>query len=534
MGFATVYCDKCGAQVLGAEIEKGHAVARGDKYYCAECAPLLPPEAPGTHHDRKGSTRFRKPGESPRNTDIIRNLQSMGGGRGNTTRVAAITPQESGGMGTGAKAGLTIGGVAVLALIGFIMSQVGGSGGGGQGPRPDLSKAKSSYEAAEALRGSGNPKAWVEAAHKARKDAGGTEYEEKATALAREAQDALAAYEKSEALLSEIKRTAADARAAEDPMTYEPAFRDLLGRVRKDAPSHVALAETTWNEIVQSALLKPVGKIDMSMAATPAGYRRVKSDLDELKQKAAAAGPAGKTALAAIEKKLKEAEDKFLSSAEPAYTDLEKRVTQMLAESMVDEADRAVTMFVNDYSGTPVAAKATALKEKVAARKKQLEGSWVEAAEADWKKEAGDAKVTFDGKEIRFVHDGPAGPAVDTDPDKTRRLVFTKADSNWKDYDVEFEVNIEEHGGTIVVRAAGDNSNSHMLNFMPPNAQGQGLPKNSWVKLGMKLIGNKLQYNVNGGAWQSMDTPSTAGTIMLIGYKGSKFKVRNVRLRRLK
>jgi hypothetical protein len=552
MGFATVYCDKCGSQVLGAELEKGHAVARGDKYYCAECAPSLPREAPGAAHDRKGSTRFRKPGESStghsgghkdntRNTDIIRNLQSMGGGRGNTTRMQALAPPEpaAGGMGTGAKAGLTVGGLAILALIGFIVSQMGGSGGsgggGGSGPKPDTAKARSAYEAAEALRNSGNAKAWLDAAQKARKEAAGTEYEEKVAAMAREAQAALAIEEKADALLAEIKRTAADARAAEDPMAYETAFRDLIGRVKKDAPAHLAMAETTWNEIAQSALLKPLGKIDISMASTPAGYRRVKDDLDEIAKKATAAGPSGKNVLAAVEKKLKEALDKFQTSADPAYADLEKRVLKMIEDSMLDEADRAVTMFVNDYAGTAVGDKAKALKDKVVARKKQLEGLWIEAAEADWKKELGDAKVTFAGKEITFVQDSPEGPSVDTDTDRSRRIVFTKADSNWKDYDVEFEVNIEQHGGTIVIRADGDLTRSHLMNFMPQNAKGEGLPKNSWIKIGLKVAGNKLQYNLNGGAWSApMDSPSVQGTIMFVAYKGSRFKVRNVRLRRIK
>jgi hypothetical protein len=85
MGFATVYCESCGAQILGAEFEKGRAVHREGKNYCPECAPKLPPEAPGSGGDRKGSQRVKRPGET-RNTDIIRNLQSMGS-PGNTTRV---------------------------------------------------------------------------------------------------------------------------------------------------------------------------------------------------------------------------------------------------------------------------------------------------------------------------------------------------------------------------------------------------------------------------------------------------------------
>ena len=532
MGLATVYCDKCGAQVLGAELEKGHAVARGDKYYCAECAPSLPPEAPGTHHDRKGSTRFRKPGESPRNTDIIRNLQAMGGGRGNTTRVAAIAPQEPGGMGTGAKAGLTIGGVAVLALIGFIMSQMGGSGGDGNGPKPDHSKAKAAYEAAESLRGPTNPRAWVEAALRARKEASGTDYETKANAMAREAQEALAAWEKSESLLAEIKRMAADARAAEDPMTYEPAFRELIGRARKDAPTHVAMAETTWNEIVQSSLLKPIGKIDISMAATPAGYRRVKEDLDEIAKKAAAAGAAGKTAMAAVDKKLKEAEAKFLAGADPAFADLEKRVTQMLADSLVDEAERAVTMFAADYAGTPVAARATPLKDKVAARRKELDAGWIDAVEGDWKKELGDAKATWSGREISFICDGPAGAGVDNETDKSRKLTFARADDKWQDYDLDFEVNIETYGGMLMTRVTG--RDPHPFNFVPTVGNQPGLPTGQWFRIIMRLQGTSITVSGPLIPSSTYTTTSTSGSFSFIGFKGSKFKLRNVRVRKLK
>ncbi|KAF0245436.1 MAG: hypothetical protein FD180_1659 [Planctomycetota bacterium] len=533
MGFATVYCDKCGSQVLGAEIEKGHAVARGDKFYCAECAPSLPPEAPGTHHDKKGSTKVRRPGDSPRNTDIIKNLQAMGGGRGNTTRVAAIAPQETGGMGTGAKAGLTVGGIAVLALIGFIVSQMGGSGGGGGNTtKPDNSRARASYEAADSLRNSANPKAWVEAAQKARRDATGTEYEEKATAMAREAQEALAAYEKSEAIYSEIKRTAADARAAEDPMTYEPAFRDVIARARKDAPKHLAMAESTWNEIVQGALLKPLNKIDISLAATPAGYRRVKDDLDEVAKKATAAGPAGKTALASVEKKQKEALEKFQASADSAYAEFEKRVTQMLADSMVEEADRAVTMFANDYTGTPVAAKANALKEKVAARKKELDAGWIEAVESDWRKELGEMKATWSGREISFVCDGPAGAGVDHETDKSRKITFAKADDSWKDYDVEFEVNIEAYGGLLVMRSSG--RDPHPFNFVPTVGNQPGLPTGQWFKINMRLKGNAITVSGPSIPSNTYTTTSTSGSFSFIGFKGSKFKIRNVRVRKLK
>jgi len=65
-------------------------------------------------------------------------------------------------------------------------------------------------------------------------------------------------------------------------------------------------------------------------------------------------------------------------------------------------------------------------------------------------------------------------------------------------------------------------------------AQGQGLPKNQWFKLGMKAIGNKLLITVGTGAAQEFQTTSVGGTIMFVGYKGSKFRIRNVRIRRLR
>ncbi len=536
MGFATVYCDKCGAQILGGELEKGTAAARGDKYFCPECAPSLPPVAPGSQGDRKGSTKFRKPSESGRNTDIIRNLQSMGGGRGNTVRVQAVTP-EAGGLGTGAKVGISIVGLAILVLVGVIVSQ-SGSGGGGSGPgggKPDTTKAKAACEAAEALRGSANPRAWVEAAQKAKREAAGTEFADKAAELVKEAQVALEAQEKAEALQAEGRRLATDARAAEDPFTYDGAFRDLSARAKRDAPTLVDQIEGWWREIAQSALLKMLNKIDVSMATTPAGYRRVKDDLDVVASKAASAGPAGKSAAEQVAKKLKEALEKFNAGAEPALADLEKRVTQMLDDMMLDEADRAIAGFVTDYAGSAVAEKAALLKEKVAARRKELANApWIEPVEADWQSEPGDAKITFDGKEIRFSCDGPAGQSPETDPDKSRRIVLKKADSNWKDYDLEFEVFIEEHGGTLVVRGGGNNATAHLLNFLPVNAAGQGLPKNQWFKLTTKCIGTKLKIAVGNNALQEFPTTSTSGTVMFIGYKGSKFRIRNLRIRRLR
>lgn len=536
MGFATVYCDKCGAQILGGELEKGHAVARGEKYFCAECSPSLPPVAPGTPGERKGSTKVRKPSESGKNTDIIRNLQAMGGSRGNTVRVQAIEPP-SGGLGTGAKVGISICGLAILILVGIVVSQAGNSGGGSGagGGKPDTSKARAACEAAEALRGSANPRAWVEAAQRAKRESSGTEFADRATELVREAQLALEALEKAEGLQAEARRLATDARAAEDPFTYDGAFRDLSARAKRDAPALVDQIDGWWKEIVQSALLKMLNKVDVSMATTPAGYRRVKEDLDEVATKAASAGPAGKTAAEQVAKKLKEALEKFNAGAEPALAELVKRVTQMLDDMALDEADRAISGFVTDYAGSAVAEKTAPLKEKLAARRKEIaNATWIEPVEADWQSEPGDAKITFDGKEIRFTCDGPAGQSPETDPDKSRRIVLKKADSNWKDYDLEFEVFIEEHGGTLVVRGGGNNANAHLLNFLPVNAAGQGLPKNQWFKLTTKVMGNKLKIAVGNNALQEFPTTSTSGTVMFIGYKGSKFKIRNLRIRRLR
>lgn len=539
MGFATVYCDKCGAQILGTELEKGTAAARGDKYYCPECTLTLPPPAPGTHPgERKGSTKVRKPGESGRNTDIMRNLQTMGSGRGNTVRVPAVA-QEEAGLGTGAKVGLTVVGLAVLALIGFIISSSGGGGGknvsGPGGGKPDTSRAKAACEAAEALRKSADARAFVDAAQKAKREAAGTEYADRASELAREAQAALDVQEKAEAVTADAKRLAADARAADDPFTYEKAFRDMAARARRDAPALEAQINGWWNDIVQSALLKMLGKVDISWAETAAGYRRVKDSLDEIIRKAGSAGPAGKTAGEQAAKKLKEAEEKFQAGADKSFAELERKVEVLLADLRIEEADRAVAGFITDYAGTPAASKAEPLRAKIAARRKEIESSaWVEPAAGDWKVEGADGKFTFDGREIRFTHDGPAGPPPETDTDKSRRIVLTKADANWKDYELEFEVYIEEHGGTLVVRGGGDNANAHLLNFQPTNAQGQGLPKNQWFKLGTKAIGNKLLITVGTGAAQEFQTNSVSGTVMFIGYKGSKFRIRNVRIRRLR
>lgn len=539
MGFATVYCDKCGAQILGAELEKGTAAARGDKYYCAECTLTLPPPAPGTHPgERKGSTKVRKPGESGRNTDIMRNLQTMGSGRGNTVRVQPVAQDEAG-LGTGAKVGLAVVGLAVVALIGFILSSSGGGGGkspsGSGGNKPDTDRAKAACEAAEALRKSTDARAFVDAAQKAKRESAGTEYADRAGELVREAQAALEAQEKAESVTADAKRLAVDARAAEDPFTYDKAFRDMAARARRDAPALEAQVNAWWNDIVQSALLKMLGKVDISWAETAAGFRRVKEALDEIVVKAAAAGPAGKTAGEQAAKKLKEAEEKFQAGANKALEELQKKVDQLLADLRIEEAEKAVAMFLADYAGTPVAPKAEPLRSKIAARKKEVESSaWIEPAAGDWKVEGADGKFTFDGREIRFVHDGPAGPPPETDADKTRRIILTKADSNWKDYELEFEVYIEEHGGTLVVRGGDNNANAHMLNFQPANAQGQGLPKNQWFKLGTKAIGTKLLITVGTGAAQEFQTTSVSGTIMFVGYKGSKFRIRNVRIRRLR
>ncbi|MCC6738306.1 MAG: hypothetical protein IT452_04620 [Planctomycetia bacterium] len=538
MGFATVYCDKCGAQILGAELEKGTAAARGDKYYCAECTLTLPPPAPGTQPgERKGSTKVRKPGESGRNTDIMRNLQTMGSGRGNTVRVQPVQ-QEEAGLGTGAKIGLTVVGLAVLALIGFIISSSGGGGKNAAGPgggKPDTDRARAACESAEALRKSADARAFVEAAQKAKREAAGTEHVDRAAELVREAQAALEAQEKTEAVTADAKRLAADARAAEDPFTYEKAFRDMAARARRDAPALEAQINAWWNDIVQSALLKMLGKVDISWAETAAGFRRVKEALDDVIVKAAAAGPAGKSAGEQAAKKLKEAGEKFQAGADKALAELERKVEVLLADLRIEEAEKAVAAFMADYAGTPAASKAEPLRAKIAARKKEVENTaWIEPAATDWKVEGADGKFTFDGREIRFAHDGPAGPPPETDPDKTRRIILTKADANWKDYELEFEVYIEEHGGTLVVRGGGDNANAHLLNFMPANAQGQGLPKNQWFKLGTKAIGNKLLITVGTGAAQEFQTTSVSGTIMFVGYKGSKFRIRNVRIRRLR
>ncbi|MCE9581781.1 MAG: hypothetical protein K8T20_04610 [Planctomycetes bacterium] len=537
MGFATVYCDKCGSQILGSELEKGNAATRGDKYFCPECAPSLPPEAPGAHPDRKGSTKFRKPSESGRNTDIIRNLQAMGGSRGGTTRVTSAPPPAPGGLTSGAKAGIAIGGVVVLAVIVFAVSQMGGSGGGsGGGSRggtgSDPERAKASYEQAESLRGKGSARAWLDAAQKAKRDSEGTEYSDKSVALVRDAQAALEQEEKTEKIAGELRRVSAEARAADDPMNYETSFRDLLSRARRDAPTLVDQIQAALNDVTDMALHKMLDKVDMSLSSTPAGYRRVKEGLAEVASRAASAGPAGKVVAEQVAKKIKEADDKFGASVEAAYAEFEKRILQMLQDLKVDEADRAIDMFVKDYAGTAVEAKAKALKEKVAAKKKDFDNSWMDVVEADWKKDLGDMKLTFDGKEMRFAVDGPEGPAVETETDRSRHISFAKADANWKDYNVDFEVYLEEHGGSIMIRC--DGPNPHVLNFIPPNAKGEGLPKGQWIKLGLTIVGAKLKISVGGNIGPEYDSPSVNGTFQFVGYKGSKFRVRNVRVRRLR
>lgn len=535
MGFATVYCDKCGAQILGAELEKGSAVSRGEKFFCSECAPSLPPESAIAHADRKGSTRFRKSGAEPqRNTDIIRNLQSMGGTstRVGTSRIApAPAPVTPEGSSAGVKAGIALGGVAVLVVVFVVMSQMGGSGGG---HKVDNGKAKAAYDAAVALKGSRDVRGFVDAAREAKRQAAGTEFAGPAGDLAREAEKAFEAHEKKEKLATELKGLSTEARMVDDPLAYEGQFRDFNVKARPVAPEIADEAQAAWADIVGLALIRMVSKIDVSMCASAAGFRRAKEDMGEVETKIKAAGPAGKNAAEALQKKRHEAETKFTESATKEYESLEKRVQQMLADGKLEDADRAVTMFVGDYQGTELGEKAKELSKQVAAKKKAMEDAWLTPTQADWKLDVGDMKVTWKGTEISFVQEGPDGPSVDTDTDRSRRITLSKADSSWTDYDMDFDVLIEKHGGSIVLRAQGDLSKSHIMNFIPPNAQGQGLPLNTWIKIGIKLIGNQLQYNVNGGPWQGMASPSGSGGIMFVGYKGSKFKIRNYRVRRLK
>jgi hypothetical protein len=533
MGHELLYCDKCGAQIPGVELERGRAATRAGKHFCAECAPALPPETPGTGvlgGEKRGSgTRVRKREESPRDTDVIRNLSGMASR--NTTRVQAVhAPEPSGaasGLPAGAKVGIAVGGLALVILLAVV---IGGSGsGGGGGSKGDEARGKKAWEELEGMRGKATGKVWFEAAQRGKRDAAGTEYEGKVAGIAREAQALMEQEEKAEKVEREFNRVYGEARGSEDPTRFMAAFQELKARARAEAPKLVERIDAAMTELTTLGLTRELGRVDMGFAGTLVGYKKIAAELDELQKKASAAGAPGKPVLDAIAKKRKEALERFEQESQKQYDDLAKRVERMLEDAMLDEAQRAAEMFKRDYAGTPYEAKSDDLLKKVAAKRTALDASWIVPKESDWRNNLGEARVSFAGATLAFSHDAPAG----SPNDNSRQLVFGGADATWKDYELECELKLERVGGAILMRVNGAEPAKLGFPVQPPGG-GEGLPPGQWFKLKVKVAGLRLTFGGPTIGERTVDCKEGTGGFSFVCYAGGKFEIKNVRVRKLK
>ncbi|NUN50315.1 MAG: hypothetical protein HUU15_16000 [Candidatus Brocadiae bacterium] len=520
MGFATVYCDGCGAQILGVEFEKGHAVTRQGKNYCAECVPNLPPMAPG-EEERKGSTRVKRIGET-RNTDIIRNLQSMGG-HGNTTRMthgSHAAPAAPAGMSGPAKVGALAGSLVVLAGIAFILTRGGET-------KPDTSKAREAYDRVVAMQETATARDLLDAARRAQREAAGSAFEAKLREIANEAQARLEKEEKVAKLEREMTNLLEEARLADDPSAAVPLLRSLATRVQADAPALLEKINAGIDSILQRSVLKILGAIDFDLAKTTHGLKRVNEQLDEADRRAREAGAAAKGLQESVAAKRRQAAETFAKAADEQFGELEKRVQGLMDLLNYDQAANAVTGFLNDYRGTAVESKVTALQEKVAKAKKEFDAAWISVnADSDWKRSLGNGKVEFAGGVITLSCEG-----AEVDRDYTRRIVLAQSDETWKEVEMEFEVYLEKNGGAVVLCQGDPDPIPAGLRVRTGN---DGLDANRWWKCYVRVMGGQVSMGLSGQTPQSRPVRVGVGGVAFAVYPGGKLQLRNIRVRKLR
>lgn len=538
MGRATVYCDRCGAQIQGADFDKGRALSRAGKNYCPECAPLVEPQEEPEAEPKKGTGRVHHaPPGAARDSDIIRNLHGLGG-KPNTGRMphaghaptgahpAAPAPAASGLSGTMIAA---IGGgvVVVVILLAVILGKSGDDGGGKGGGKASTARALELVEKAESLRGKAPPKEFLDAANLAKREASGTEYADRATALQREALLLVEAAEKADKLETELRGIVAEARTAENPSIFDGVLRDLREAALRDAPALVPKIDEAARSLQKFAILRALDKIDMSFSSTPAGYRRVVEELDDVAKRAGALGAEGKGVLEAIDKKRKDALQQFTANADSQYADLDRRIGIFLPAGRFDEAERDIKLFRNDFKDTPAATKADELATRVEKAKRDYDASWLKPGQADWRSQLGDAKVTWtaDG----FTLEQAAGATSLTDT--SRRLVCGKTEPGWQDYEVEFELNLEKYAGSALIRM--EEKEPLKVDFQVPVNNGPGLPAGQWFRVKLKVIGEALELGGDLQA-QTVKISGGKGAFGFVALPGGKYHVRNFRTRKLK
>ncbi|MBI2922710.1 MAG: hypothetical protein HYY18_16785 [Planctomycetes bacterium] len=539
MGRATVYCDRCGAQIAGADFDKGRALSRAGKNYCPECAPQVEPPGEPAGEGRRGTSKIHHPSPAaPRDSDIIRNLQGLGG-KPNTGRLThaghpaatghAPPPADSpaAGLSGGMMAAIGGGVLVVTVLLAVILSKSGGDGGGKGGGKESGARALELIEKAESLRGKAPPKEFLDAANLAKREASGTGYAERASALQREALLLVEAAEKADKLETELRGILAEARTAENPGIFEGVLRDLREEAVRDAPALVAKIDEAGKSLKKFSILRALDKIDMSFASTPVGYRRVTSDLEDVAKSAGGLGADGKGVLEAIEKKRKEALEKFSAGAESQFADLDRRLGILMSTARYEEAERDLKLFRDDYKDTPAAGKADELAAKLEKAKREYDASWLKPGQADWKSQLGDAKVTWNADGFTLEQAGTATSLTDT----SRRLVCGKTEASWQDYEVQFELNLEKFGGSALMRM--EEREPLKIDFPVPVNNGPGVPAGQWITVRLKVVGEELEMSGSLQA-QTVRINGGRGAFGFVALPGGKFHVRNFKLRKIK
>jgi hypothetical protein len=528
MGWATVYCDRCGSQIAGVDFEKGRAIERSGKNFCPECAVVLPPPTPGDGKKKGGTTTtVKRSGEHPRDTDIIRNLSGLGG-RANTTRIH-LEPHAhpAAGMPAGTKIGLGVGGVAIVVVLALVLASSGGSksggGGGGDDPGARQKSAQEAVEKAEAAR-SGKPREYLELAERAERLASGTSLSGRAQAARAEAQALVEAEEKSGRIEEEARMVSREIAGAEDPASLDPIAAELSARARKVSEPLGQRVQEMLSGAKARGLVKLVGKVDLDFASTPHGFRNVNSRLDELAKAGATLGPQASALNEAVTKKRAEAKETFSKGAAAALAELERKVDTLTKSMRYADAERELNGFLEDYKGMEVAAKAEAIAAEFQKKKKALEDAWVVPKTSDWKADLKDARMTDNAGVLEFVHEGTPTATEDI----TRRIVFQPDDRTWRNMEVHFDVYIEKVGGMLLMHLA---ENNPVKVGFPEAKGGQGLTTGTWHHLELRLSGNTCVFG--GVASGSFNCTPTSGGVGFVVYPGGKFKLRNIKARRL-
>lgn len=437
--------------------------------------------------------------------------------------VGAAPPSEPG-LSGGAKAGLAVGALVVLVLMIMILSKVGGGGSGGSGK--DSAKAREVWEHVESQQGKVTPKEWLDILQRAKRETLGTEYEARISALIPGALAAVDAAEKQEKVGAELSRLVEEAASAKDPAIYDPLLRELRERAKAEAPALVEKVDAAILANRVRGLMRELDQVDVSAAVNPPGYERVKGELAAIEKKAAALGPAGKPVLEALAAKRKEADAKFQAGAESELAELNRRVDVFLKDQRFEEAAQAVKALLEIYKDTPTAAKIQELAQKVEKAQKDFDAAWIRPADKDWTA-VGAVTVKFNGN-VMSISNGEA-PARDVN-DNSRRLICGGLDRTMTDYMVDFEINIQQVGGGLLV---------HLSDATPPgvNIAAESMPTggialNTWFSVRVKVVGTKLWFGVPPQL-KSADIPAGSGGFGLIVFSGAQYQVRGLRYMKL-